>query len=126
MSSLQMIQPANQSVMGPYSPAIVSGNLVFLSGQIPRDAAGQMVGATIEAATEQALANLKAVLAAAGCTPADVAKTSIFMQDLADFEGMNKTYAAFFGAHRPARSTVQVAKLPGDARVEIECIAVKP
>jgi 2-iminobutanoate/2-iminopropanoate deaminase len=112
-------------VMGPYSPAVASGNLVFISGQIPRDASGAMIGASIEAATEQVLANLKTVLAAAGCTPANVLKTTVFMQDLSDFEGMNKTYAKFFGDHRPARSTVQVAKLPAGARVEIECIALR-
>jgi len=123
---IDLISPVGgQPVLGPYSPAAANGNLVFVSGQIPRDSAGAMVASSIEAATEQVLANLKAVLAAAGCTPSNVLKTTVFMQDLADFDGMNKTYAKFFGDHRPARSTVQVAKLPAGARVEIECIAVK-
>jgi 2-iminobutanoate/2-iminopropanoate deaminase len=125
-TDIELISPAGSPpALGPYSPAVANGSWVFVSGQIPRDAAGAMVGSSIEAATEQVLANLKAVLAAAGCTPSNVLKTTVFMQDLADFEGMNKTYAKFFGEHRPARSTVQVAKLPAGARVEIECIAVR-
>ncbi len=125
MTPLKPIQPANQTVIGPYSPAIAVGNLVFVSGQIPRDASGKVIGDTIENATRQVLDNLRAVLGAAGCSAAHVAKTTVFLQDLADFEGMNKEYAAFFGAHRPARSTIQVARLPANSRVEIECIAVK-
>jgi 2-iminobutanoate/2-iminopropanoate deaminase len=103
---------------------VACGNLLFVSGQIPRDAAGKMAGESIEAATWQALQNLRAVLTAAGCSTADVVKTTVFLQDLADFPAMNKAYAEFFGNHRPARSTVQAARLPADARVEIECIAV--
>jgi 2-iminobutanoate/2-iminopropanoate deaminase len=123
---IELISPAGGGpVMGPYSPAVANGNLVFVSGQIPRDSAGTIVASSIEAATEQVLANLKSVLAAAGCSPASVLKTTVFMQDLADFEGMNKVYGKFFGDHRPARSTVQVAKLPANARVEIECIALR-
>ncbi len=125
MTAIKLIQPAGQPVIGPYSPATLSGNLVFVSGQIPRGADGKIVGDTIANATRQALENLRAVLGAAGCSESNVVKTTVFMQDLADFEGMNAAYAAFFGAHRPARSTVQVAKLPANARVEIECIAVK-
>src|SRR5579862_7667348 len=126
MSSIRMVQPiGGQPPMGPYNPAVICGNWVFVSGQIPRDASGKMIDGSIEAATNQVLENLKAVLTAAGCTYLDVVKTTVFMQDLAEFDGMNKTYAAFFGEHRPARSTLQAAKLPGNARVEIECIAVK-
>jgi 2-iminobutanoate/2-iminopropanoate deaminase len=125
MSQIQSFSPAGTTTLGPYSPAVSYGNLVFTSGQIPRTAAGVIVADSIETATQQALENLRDVLASAGCTPADVVKTTVFMQDLADFEGMNKTYAKFFGEHRPARSTVQVAKLPASARIEIECIAVK-
>ena len=125
MTSIKIINPVTaQATLGPYSPAVTSGNFIFVSGQIPRDSSGKMMGETIEAATRQALENLRAILVAAGCTPAHVVKTTVFMQDLADFDGMNKTYAAFFGEHRPARSTVQAAKLPGGARLEIECIAV--
>ena len=115
----------DRTTMGPYSPAVSIGDFVFTSGQIPRDKSGAMVSQTIEAATQTALENVREVLIAAGCTPADVVKTTVFMQDLNDFDGMNKTYAAFFGTHRPARSTVQVAKLPANSRVEIECVAVK-
>jgi 2-iminobutanoate/2-iminopropanoate deaminase len=126
MSVCQYVTPANsQPVIGPYSPGVISGNLVFVSGQIPRDSNGKIVGDTIENATRVVLENLKNVLNAAGCAPSNVVKTTVFLQDLSDFEGMNKIYAAFFGDHRPARSTVQVAKLPAAARVEIECIAVK-
>lgn len=126
MGSIQSINPATgQAPIGPYSPAVVAGGFVFVSGQIPRDESGRMVAESIEAATRQSLANLKSILAAAGCVPPDVVKTTVFMQDLSDFEGMNKTYAEFFGEHRPARSTVQAARLPGNARVEIECIALK-
>jgi 2-iminobutanoate/2-iminopropanoate deaminase len=122
---LQPIFPPGSQPIGPYSPAIAAGNLVFVSGQIPRDAQGVVVSESIEKATAQALENLRTVLAAAGCAPGDVAKTTVFLKDLGDFDGMNKVYAQFFGGHRPARSSVQVAKLPADARVEIECIAVK-
>lgn len=126
MSRLELIQPSGSAPIGPYSPAVAAGDTVYVSGQIPRGADGKLVSDTIENATAAALANLKQVLAAAGCAPADVVKTTVFMQDLADFDGMNKSYAEFFGAHRPARSTVQAAKLPAGARVEIDCIAVRP
>jgi 2-iminobutanoate/2-iminopropanoate deaminase len=126
MPVCQYVTPPNsQPVIGPYSPAVISGNMVFVSGQIPRDGQGKVIGDTIENATRQVLENLNNVLNAAGCSASNVVKTTVFLQDLSDFEGMNKTYAAYFGDHRPARSTVQVAKLPASARVEIECIAVK-
>jgi 2-iminobutanoate/2-iminopropanoate deaminase len=125
MPDMQFHFPPGGSTMGPYSPAVSIGELVYTSGQIPRDKSGALISNSIEAATQTALENLRDVLASAGCTPGDVLKTTVFMQDLNDFEGMNKTYAAFFGPHRPARSTVQVAKLPANSRVEIECVAVK-
>ncbi|MFH0938375.1 MAG: Rid family detoxifying hydrolase [Planctomycetota bacterium] len=125
MCKIQSIQPVAQVVIGPYSPAVVVGDMVYVSGQIPRTSTGKVIGDSIETATICALDNLRAVLAAADCSPADVVKTTVFMQDLTDFEGMNTVYATFFGAHRPARSTVQVAKLPAGARVEIDCIAVR-
>ena len=125
MPDIQTHAPAGATTLGPYSPAASFGNFVYTSGQIPRTADGKVISDSIEAATQQVLENLREVLKSAGCTPADVIKTTVFMHDLADFEGMNKTYAAFFGTHRPARSTVQVAKLPANARVEIECIAVR-
>ena len=125
MPEMRFVQPSSgPPAIGPYSPGVACGNLLFVSGQIPRDAAGKMTSESIEAATWQALQNLRAVLAAAGCSIADVVKTTVFLQDLADFPAMNKAYAEFFGNHRPARSTVQAARLPAEARVEIECIAV--
>ena len=111
--------------LGPYRPATSAGGFVFVSGQIPRGADGKIVDDTIEKAAAQTLSNLREVLSAAGCKPTDVVKTTVFLRDLADFNGMNAVYARFFGNHRPARSTVQVAKLPSNARIEIECIAAK-
>ena len=125
MVSIRQIHPATgQPPIGPYSPATVAGNTVYVSGQIPRTADGKIVGDSIESATKQVLENLRTVLSAAGCMPSHVVKTTVFMIDLGEFDGMNKTYAEFFGEHRPARSTVQVSKLPAAARVEIDCIAV--
>ena len=124
MTPRKQIHPAGTTVLGPYSPVVVCGNQVYISGQIPRDAGGKIIADSIEAATGQCLMNLQGVLASAGCTPAHVVKTTVFMADLNDFDGMNKAYAAFFGENRPARSTVQVAKLPAGARVEIDCIAL--
>ncbi len=126
MSHIRYVQPANaQPAIGPYSPAVLCGNMVFVSGQIPKNASGQIVSNSIEAATQQVLENLRVVLVAAGCTPGHVVKTTVYMTDLAEFEGMNKTYAAFFVSHRPARATVQVSALPAGARVEIDCIAMQ-
>lgn len=120
-----ILPSSGQPPIGPYSPAMAVGNMVFVSGQIPRDASGKLCNETIEGATQQSLINLRAVLSAAGCSISDVAKTTVFLKDLNDFQGMNQVYADFFGTHRPARSTVQAARLPADARVEIECIAVR-
>lgn len=125
MTPIKQIHPATGTPpIGPYSPAVVVGNTVYISGQIPRSADGKIVADSIEAATRQALDNLRSVLTAAGCTPSRVVKTTVYMTDLGEFEGMNKTYADFFGEYRPARSTVQVSKLPAGSRVEIDCIAV--
>ena len=114
--------------IGPYSQAIVSrgAGFVFCSGQIPLDpGTGEMVGAgDVRAQTERVLANLEAVLAAAGASLASVVKTTIFLADLQDFGNVNEVYARAFGGHPPARSTVQAAGLPKGALVEIEAIAV--
>ena len=119
--------PAAPAAIGPYSQAIVSGDLVFTSGQIPLDpATGQLVGGDIKALTERVMDNLAAVLGAAGCGFGDVVKTTIFLADLGDFAAVNETYGKRFIAEPPARSTVQVAALPKGARVEIEAIARKP
>jgi 2-iminobutanoate/2-iminopropanoate deaminase len=110
--------------VGPYSQAVKVGPLLFCSGQIPLDPAGLKVqgGATKE--TEQALSNLQAVVEAAGCRMDQVVKTTVYLTDLADLKFVNQVYERFFPGVPPARSTVQVAKLPRDAKVEIEAIAV--
>jgi 2-iminobutanoate/2-iminopropanoate deaminase len=114
------------AAIGPYSQAIVSGNLIFCSGQIPLDPkTGQIVEGDIEVQTRRVLDNLAAVLAAAGAGWSNVVKTTIFLADLADFATVNGVYAERFGGGAPpARSTVQAAALPRGARVEIEAIAV--
>lgn len=110
----------------PYSQAIRAGNLVFVSGQVPLDAAGLLVGDEIATQTAQSLRNVAAILAAAGVALDDVVKTTVYLTDLADFGTMNAVYAEHFGGHAPARATVQVAALPAGARVEIEAVAVIP
>lgn len=113
--------------VGPYNQAVKAGGLLFCSGQIALDpASGAMVGAgDVEAETRQVLANLRAVLAEAGCTPQQVVRTTVFLADLGDFARVNAIYAEVFGAGvSPARACVEVAALPRGARVEIDCIAV--
>lgn len=110
---------------GPYSQAIVAGDLVFCAGQIGRDGAGTMPEG-VEAQTAQVLRNLQAVLDAAGCTFADVVKTTCFLADINDFAAFNAVYATFMTDAPPARSTFQVAALPLGALVEVEAIAVRP
>ncbi len=110
--------------LGPYSQAIRSGNLLFVSGQIPLDpASGQMVDGGVELQTERVLKNLAAVLGAAGSSLSKVLKTTVYLRDLNDFGKMNEVYAKFFAETPPARATVEVARLPRDASVEIELIA---
>lgn len=119
--------PDAPAAIGPYSQAIQAGNFVFCSGQIPIDPkAGKITTDDFEAQTRQVLANVAAVLAAAGLTTKDVVKSTVFLKDMADFPKLNPLYEAAFAPHKPARSTIQVAKLPLDARVEIEVIAYKP
>lgn len=116
--------PNAPAAIGPYSQAIHAGSYVFCSGQIPIDpATGKLCSDDFEAQTKQVLANVAAVLAAAGLTTKDVVKSTVFLKDMADFPKLNPLYEAAFAPHKPARSTVQVAKLPLDARVEIEVIA---
>jgi 2-iminobutanoate/2-iminopropanoate deaminase len=107
----------------PYSQAIRSGDLVFVSGQLGLKPGETQLPEGIAAQTAQALANLAAILVAAGSSPAHIVKTTVFLVDLNDFAGMNEVYAGFAGDLPPARSTVQVAKLPSAALVEIEAIA---
>lgn len=110
--------------IGPYSQAVRSGNLVFASGQIPIDpATGDFVAGGISEQTEQVLRNLSAVFEAAGIGLNQVIKTTVFLADMDDFIAMNEVYGRFFGENPPARATVQAARLPRDARVEIEAIA---
>lgn len=114
------------AAIGPYSQAISSEKFVFLSGQIPLDPeTGLLVAGDTAAQTQQVLKNVGAVLAAAGLTFANVVKTTVYLKDLADFEAMNRVYSTFVEAPPPARSTVEVARLPRDARVEIDVIAVR-
>jgi 2-iminobutanoate/2-iminopropanoate deaminase len=115
--------------VGPYNQAIAAtGTLIFVAGQIALDpATGEVVGnRDVVQQTEQTIANIKAILAAAGVTLADVVKTSVFLVDMDDFAAMNAVYAKYFDeATAPARACVEVSRLPKDVRVEIECIAVK-
>ena len=112
--------------IGPYSQAIVNDNLVFTAGQVALDPkSGDLVGRSTAEQTEQVFANLKAVLAAAGTSLQQVVKTTVYLSDMADFAQMNEVYAKHFGAHKPARSTVQAAGLPKGARVEIDAVAIK-
>lgn len=111
--------------IGPYSQAVKTENFVFCSGQIPIDpATGEFVSNDVAEQTRQVLNNLIAVLEAAGTDLNNVVKTTVFLADMNDFTAMNEIYAEFFSENKPARATVQAARLPRDARVEIECIAV--
>ncbi|MBV8148927.1 MAG: RidA family protein [Candidatus Eremiobacteraeota bacterium] len=110
--------------IGPYSQAVMTGHEVYCSGQIPIDpSTGEIVSGDAAAQTERVIANLGAVLCAAGCTYADVIKTTMFLIDMNDFAAVNAVYEKYFGATKPARSTVAVAGLPRGARLEIDCIA---
>lgn len=112
--------------IGPYSQAIVAGDLVFCSGQLPMDpSTGQLVTGSIEEQTRRVLDNLSALLEAAGSSLKHVVKTTIFLADMNDFAAVNAAYGEYFDQEPPARSTVEVARLPRDARVEIEAIALR-
>ena len=113
--------------IGPYSQAIVTGDLIFTAGQVGLDpATGEIVGGEIKLQTARVLDNLAAVLEAAGSGLDKVLKCTVFLADFAEFAAMNEVYAQKFGQHRPARSTVGTTALPKGARVEIECIALVP
>ena len=112
------------AAIGPYSQAIQIGNLLFVSGQVPIDpSTGAVVEGDIQAQAQQSLNNVKAILNAAGTNMGAVVKTTVFLADMNDFAAMNQVYAQFFQTPYPARSAVQVARLPKDVRVEIEAIA---
>jgi len=111
--------------IGPYSQAISSGNMIFTSGQLGIDpVTGDIVKGTIQDETRQALNNLKAVLEAAGATLNDVVKTTVFIKDMNQFSLINEVYSEFFSQHKPARSCVEVARLPKDGNVEVEAVAI--
>lgn len=119
--------PGAPRAIGPYSPVIRAGNLLFISGQIPFNAeTGQIVTGDIAAQTDQVMRNLGTLLKAAGAGFEHVVRTTVFLMDINDFAAMNDSYAKFMTDPPPARSTVQVARLPRDARIEIDAIAVLP
>lgn len=112
------------AAIGPYAQAVSANGFLFTAGQIALDPVTmEVTGTTVGEQTEQVIKNLQAVLAAAGCDFSHVVKTTVFLRDMADFTAMNEVYARAFGATRPARSTVAVAGLPRDVRVEIELVA---
>jgi 2-iminobutanoate/2-iminopropanoate deaminase len=113
------------AAVGPYSQAVRTQGFLFCSGQIPLKQDGTLVSGGIEEQTQQVCENLKAVLSAAGVTLADVVKTEVYLKDMNDFAMFNQVYATYFtGSVLPARVTVEVARLPKDARVEISCVAL--
>ncbi|HYR08747.1 MAG TPA: RidA family protein [Longimicrobium sp.] len=131
--TFRQVRPTMQTVhtdnapaaIGPYSQAIVANGFVFTAGQVPFDPATmQLVEGDIGVQTEQVMKNVAAILRQAGADMSTVVKTTVFLRDMNDFAGMNEVYARHFGDHKPARSTVQVARLPRDVAVEIEAIAV--
>jgi len=118
--------PNAPAPIGPYSPAIIAGNQLFVSGQIPLDPIeGTFKNETIEEATQQVMETLKNLILAAGFTMNDVVKCTIFLKDLKNFSVVNQVYASYFTACPPARETVEISRLPMDAIVEISCIAIK-
>ena len=112
------------AAIGPYAQGIIVNGMFYSSGQIPLTASGELVEGDIVAQTNQVFENLKAVLAAAGSSLDKVVKTTVFLGDMNDFAAMNEVYASHFGDHKPARSAVEVARLPKYVKVEIEVIAV--
>lgn len=119
--------PAAPGAIGPYSQATAAAGLVFVSGQLPLDpATGAFAPGGVREQAARSLKNLCAILAAVGCGPEDVVKTTVFLQNIADFAAVNEVYAAVFPENCPARSAVEVGALPKGALVEIEAIAVKP
>lgn len=109
--------------IGPYSQGVKIGNLVFTSGQIPLNPKTSEIPESIEEQTKQALENVKAILAASGTNMSKVIKTTVFLTDLNDFAKMNEIYATYFVGEKPARSAIEISKLPKDAKIEIEAIA---
>ena len=118
--------PDAPAAIGPYSQGILAGNPVYVRGQLPIvPATGELLRGSIADQTRQALGNIRAILAEAGCAMADVVKTTVLLRDIADFAEMNAAYAEFFPENAPARACFQVAALPKGADLEIECVAVR-
>lgn len=127
MSHVKIQTEHAPAAIGPYSQAVQAGGTVYVSGQLPiNPATGEFAGADIRAQARQSLENIKAILAAAGADMAHVVKTTVLLQDMADFAAMNEVYAEYFTEPYPARAAFQVAKLPKGALVEIEAVAVQP
>src|SRR5690606_3274545 len=128
MASMQVIQtPDAPAAIGPYSQGVVHGGFLYTAGQIALDPkSGEIVGETVAEQTEQVLRNLGAVLKGAGASVSAVLKTTVCLRDMNDVAAMNEVYGRYFADHRPARSTVQVARLPRDVAVEIELVAAVP
>jgi 2-iminobutanoate/2-iminopropanoate deaminase len=125
MANLKRVETTKApAAIGPYSQGIIVNGMLYTAGQIPLDPQSmELVAGGIEEQTEQVMKNLAAILAEAGGTLEDVVKTTVFLQDMGEFAAMNKVYEKHFGAHKPARSTVQAARLPRDVKVEIEVVA---
>jgi 2-iminobutanoate/2-iminopropanoate deaminase len=125
MAKLTIIQTDQAPhAIGPYSQAIVTGGMLYTAGQIPLDpATGELVGGDIRAQTKRVLENLSAILQAAGTSLNKVVKTTVYLSDMGEFGAMNEVYGTYFTEHKPARSTVQAARLPRDVKVEIDVIA---
>ncbi len=126
MANLKRVEtPHAPAAIGPYSQGIIVNGMLYTAGQIPLDPKSmELVAGGIEEQTEQVMKNLAAILEAAGTNLQSVVKTTVFLHDMGEFTAMNKIYEKHFGAHKPARSTVQAARLPRDVKVEIEVIAV--
>jgi 2-iminobutanoate/2-iminopropanoate deaminase len=125
MTQIPVLTQAAPRPRGPYSQAIQAGGFIFVAGQLPIDAAGTLIGlGDIRAQTQTVIANIDAILTAAGSSLSRVVKTTVFLASLDDFSGMNDVYAAAFRAPYPARSTVEVSRLPEGMLIEIECIAL--
>ena len=126
MSNTALHTDKAPAAIGPYSQGIQAGNTIYVSGQIPIDpATGEFAGQDIKTQTRQSLTNISNILAAAGASMADVVKTTVLLNDIADLAAMNEVYAEFFTEPYPARAAFQAAGIPKGALVEIECVAVK-
>ena len=126
-SLTRVTSAALPSPVGPYSPGIIAGHFIFVSGQAGRHPGTGALAPDVEAQTEQALRNVAAILEAAGASLTHVVRCGVFLVDMKEFKQMNAVYARMFGEHRPARTTVEVSGLPGDGlRVEIDAVAVLP